>query len=168
MQLRSHQHGRCLLLLQAKRNIELKHDSLTVAASLTPAPADADDDIAAQLPPDGHTPLALPDPSTCQGKAQAARRFMIYVHSKLMIVDDEYVVVGSANINQRSLDGSRDSEICIGAFQDGHVMASAADPLPHGQVAGFRKALWMEHLGVSTQAASKRAAATGLLLAAPV
>jgi hypothetical protein len=74
---------------------------------------------------------------------------MIYVHSKLMIVDDEYILLGSANINQRSLEGSRDSEICIGAYQSGHVMANAAGPLPRGQVAGFRKALWLEHLGVS-------------------
>jgi phospholipase D1/2 len=74
---------------------------------------------------------------------------MIYVHSKLMIVDDEYILLGSANINQRSLEGSRDSEICIGAYQSGHVMGSAAAPLPQGQVAGFRKALWLEHTGVS-------------------
>jgi phospholipase D1/2 len=74
---------------------------------------------------------------------------MIYVHSKLMIVDDEYILLGSANINQRSLEGSRDSEICIGAYQSGHVMGSAAAPLPRGQVAGFRKALWLEHIGVS-------------------
>ena len=31
------------------------------------------------------------------------------------------VVVGSANINQRSLGGNRDSEICLGAFQPGQV-----------------------------------------------
>uniref|UniRef100_UPI001F34962A phospholipase D-like domain-containing protein n=1 Tax=Cronobacter sakazakii TaxID=28141 RepID=UPI001F34962A len=29
----------------------------------------------------------------------------IYVHSKLTIVDDRYVLIGSANINDRSLDG---------------------------------------------------------------
>ena len=38
---------------------------------------------------------------------------LIYVHSKLMIVDDEKVLIGSANINDRSLLGSRDSEIAI-------------------------------------------------------
>ena len=38
---------------------------------------------------------------------------IIYVHSKLMIVDDEVVLCGSANINDRSLLGSRDSEIGI-------------------------------------------------------
>lgn len=29
-----------------------------------------------------------------QERATAMKRFMIYVHSKLMIVDDEYIVVG--------------------------------------------------------------------------
>ena len=36
---------------------------------------------------------------------------IIYIHSKLMIVDDRYVVIGSANINDRSMLGTRDSEI---------------------------------------------------------
>ena len=36
---------------------------------------------------------------------------IVYVHSKLMIVDDKYVICGSANINDRSLIGQRDSEI---------------------------------------------------------
>lgn len=73
---------------------------------------------------------------------------MIYVHSKLMIVDDEYVLVGSANINQRSLDGTRDTEICIGAFQEGYTLHHWSQPLPRGQVSGFRRALWKEHLQV--------------------
>lgn len=34
---------------------------------------------------------------------------MIYVHSKLMVVDDRRAIVGSANINDRSLIGDRDS-----------------------------------------------------------
>ena len=32
-------------------------------------------------------------------------RFPIYVHSKMIIVDDSYILVGSANINQRSMAG---------------------------------------------------------------
>ena len=43
----------------------------------------------------------------------------MYVHSKMTIVDDEYVLIGSANINQRSLSGERDSEIAMGGFQPG-------------------------------------------------
>lgn len=38
---------------------------------------------------------------------------MIYVHSKLIIVDDSKVIMGSANINDRSMKGSRDSEIGV-------------------------------------------------------
>jgi phospholipase D1/2 len=37
----------------------------------------------------------------------------IYVHSKLMVVDDRFALVGSANINDRSLLGSRDSELAV-------------------------------------------------------
>lgn len=37
----------------------------------------------------------------------------IYVHSKLMIVDDLYALFGSANINDRSLNGEGDSEIAV-------------------------------------------------------
>ncbi|XWS19088.1 hypothetical protein CRYUN_Cryun32bG0101200 [Craigia yunnanensis] len=54
-----------------------------------------------------------PEPDTDYARAQEARRFMIYVHAKMMIVDDEYIIIGSANINQRSMDGARDSEIAI-------------------------------------------------------
>lgn len=38
---------------------------------------------------------------------------IVYVHSKLMIVDDSVVIMGSANINDRSLKGNRDSEIGV-------------------------------------------------------
>lgn len=35
----------------------------------------------------------------------------VYVHSKLMIIDDRVALIGSSNINDRSLLGSRDSEV---------------------------------------------------------
>lgn len=38
---------------------------------------------------------------------------IIYIHSKMMIVDDKYALIGSANINDRSMLGSRDSEIAV-------------------------------------------------------
>jgi phospholipase D1/2 len=56
------------------------------------------------------------------------------VHSKMMIVDDEYVLLGSANINQRSQDGTRDTEIAVGAFQPKHLMAATGGATPRGQV----------------------------------
>ncbi|XP_048203075.1 phospholipase D1 isoform X2 [Perognathus longimembris pacificus] len=38
---------------------------------------------------------------------------LIYVHSKLLIADDNTVIIGSANINDRSMLGKRDSEMAI-------------------------------------------------------
>ena len=45
----------------------------------------------------------------------------IYVHSKLAIADDRLAIIGSSNINDRSLLGDRDSEVAIlveGAWRD--------------------------------------------------
>ncbi|KAI3737929.1 hypothetical protein L2E82_27945 [Cichorium intybus] len=77
------------------------------------------------------------------GRAQESRRFMIYVHAKMMIVDDEYIIIGSANINQRSMDGGRDTEIAIGGYQPNHI---ATQWPVRGAIYGFRIALWLEHL----------------------
>ncbi|XP_024961268.1 phospholipase D delta-like isoform X2 [Cynara cardunculus var. scolymus] len=71
-------------------------------------------------------------------------RFMIYVHAKGMIVDDEYVILGSANINQRSMAGSRDTEIAMGAYQPHHTWTNK-NRHPRGQVYGYRMSLWAEH-----------------------
>ncbi|CAI9100131.1 OLC1v1037071C2 [Oldenlandia corymbosa var. corymbosa] len=92
-----------------------------------------------------YEPSEKPEPDTDYYLAQQARRFMIYVHAKMMIVDDEYIIVGSANINQRSMDGARDSEIAMGAFQPYHL---STRELARGQIHGFRMALWYEHLGL--------------------
>ncbi|KAK3022839.1 hypothetical protein RJ639_046659 [Escallonia herrerae] len=85
--------------------------------------------------------------NTPQALSRKNRRFMIYVHSKGMIVDDEYVILGSANINQRSMEGTRDTEIAMGAYQPHHTWARNLSN-PHGEVYGYRMSLWAEHLGV--------------------
>ncbi|XP_018014326.1 phospholipase D gamma 1 [Hyalella azteca] len=87
-------------------------------------------------------PQRLKAPLTAPAeKAFTNRRLMIYVHSKMAIFDDEYIIVGSANINDRSLRGTRDTEIAMGAFQP-HLN----DPTK-GEVSQFRKSLWAEHFG---------------------
>ncbi|XP_051139132.1 phospholipase D delta-like [Andrographis paniculata] len=78
--------------------------------------------------------------------SQKNGRFMIYVHAKGMVVDDEYVLLGSANINQRSMAGSRDTEIAMGGYQPHHTWAHKKEH-PHGQIYGYRMSLWAEHLG---------------------
>ncbi|XP_072950499.1 phospholipase D alpha 4 [Typha angustifolia] len=86
-------------------------------------------------------PHCLPPHLSDYWKAQQNRRFMIYVHSKLMIVDDEYILLGSANLNQRSMDGSRDTEIAIGCYQPEYV----GDRSRKGDIHTYRMSLWYEH-----------------------
>ncbi|KAK4727914.1 hypothetical protein R3W88_032831 [Solanum pinnatisectum] len=93
--------------------------------------------------PGEYKPPEKPVPDTNYARAQEFRRFMIYVHSKMMIVDDEYIIIGSANINQRSMDGARDSEIAMGGYQPYHL---ASNQPPRGKIYGFRMSLWCEHL----------------------
>ncbi|KAI8439933.1 hypothetical protein MSG28_001384 [Choristoneura fumiferana] len=75
---------------------------------------------------------------------------LIYVHSKLLIVDDRTIICGSANINDRSMIGTRDSEIAVclqdESFTDGTMNGAT---FPCGRVAGsLRKRLFREHLGL--------------------
>jgi phospholipase D1/2 len=78
------------------------------------------------------------------------RRNQIYVHSKMMVVDDEYIILGSANINERSMAGDRDSEICVGGYQPRHI-----GPDPRGDVHKFRMSLWSEHCNRSLEIFNK-------------
>jgi len=74
----------------------------------------------------------------------------IYIHSKAMIIDDEIALVGSANINDRSLLGMRDSEVNLVIQDDMGSTASAGLGLGSfrgGTAANLRKALWAQHLG---------------------
>lgn len=85
-----------------------------------------------------------------------SRRFMIYNHSKFGSFDDTVNIIGSANINSRSLDGSRDTEICQQMWQpefratgstcyNGDFGTPASTP--QGDIAAFRCNVWSEHLG---------------------
>ncbi|CDP01838.1 unnamed protein product [Coffea canephora] len=78
------------------------------------------------------------------------KRFMIYVHAKGMVVDDEYVIIGSANLNQRSMAGTKDTEIAMGAYQPHHTWAKKTQH-PRGQIYGYRMSLWAEHLGLDKE-----------------
>ncbi|KAK9734522.1 hypothetical protein RND81_04G145300 [Saponaria officinalis] len=89
-------------------------------------------------------PPFSPHPSTLYWNAQANRRFMVYVHSKLMIVDDRYMLIGSANINQRSMDGARDTEIAIGCYQ---TEKHDENQQKNGGIYAYRMSLWYEHSG---------------------
>ncbi|MBN3326804.1 PLD1 Phospholipase, partial [Atractosteus spatula] len=51
---------------------------------------------------------------------------LIYVHSKMLIADDNTVIIGSANINDRSMLGKRDSEVAV-IFEDTEMVPSVMD-----------------------------------------
>ncbi|KNA04243.1 hypothetical protein SOVF_201460 [Spinacia oleracea] len=89
-------------------------------------------------------PPFSPSHSTSYWSAQTHRRSMVYVHSKLMIVDDTYILIGSANINQRSLDGARDTEIAIGCYQ---TRINDENQKQNEEIYAYRMSLWYEHTG---------------------
>ncbi|KAK6930210.1 Phospholipase D-like domain [Dillenia turbinata] len=74
----------------------------------------------------------------------------VYVHSKIMIIDDHTALIGSANINDRSLLGSRDSEIGV-LIEDKQFVESSmgGKPWKAGKFTlSLRLSLWSEHLGL--------------------
>ncbi|KAH9914591.1 phospholipase D/nuclease [Fomitopsis serialis] len=75
---------------------------------------------------------------------------LVYIHSKVMIVDDRRVVMGSANINDRSMKGNGDSEIAL-VIEDEDMIETTMDGKPYMAArfaATFRRKLYREHLGL--------------------
>ena len=69
----------------------------------------------------------------------------IYVHSKTMIVDDEVLRIGSANMNNRSLGLDSECDMFIDAARAGNGHAKAG-------ITKLRLALLAEHLGLPRRA----------------
>jgi phospholipase D1/2 len=82
----------------------------------------------------------------------------LYIHAKCMVVDDRTAIIGSANINERSMLGSRDSEVaaivtdtCMLPSTMGGTMYEVGE-FPHT----LRKRLMREHLGLDVDAIYRR------------
>jgi phospholipase D1/2 len=73
------------------------------------------------------------------------RRHQIYIHSKMMIVDDDVVQIGTANINQRSMDGCRDSEIMMTSWQPDHLATSKS--IAKSDIHAYRMHIWASITG---------------------
>ncbi|KAM0793016.1 hypothetical protein ACM66B_000508 [Microbotryomycetes sp. NB124-2] len=74
----------------------------------------------------------------------------LYIHSKLMIVDDRRVLIGSANLNERSQLGDRDSEIAI-VVEDTEMVESRMNEQPYMAAkfaSSLRRQLFKQHLGL--------------------
>jgi phospholipase D1/2 len=74
----------------------------------------------------------------------------LYIHAKCIIVDDRVALIGSANINERSMLGNRDSEVAA-VVRDTDLIWSTMGGRPY-QVGRFahtlRLRLMREHLGL--------------------
>ncbi|KAI9696723.1 MAG: hypothetical protein M1836_005085 [Candelina mexicana] len=74
----------------------------------------------------------------------------LYIHGKLLIVDDRIAICGSSNINDRSQLGIHDSELSI-VMEDTNILPSTMDGQPYEaghHAATLRRMLWREHLGL--------------------
>lgn len=76
---------------------------------------------------------------------------LIYIHTKLMIVDDDRIIVGSANINDRSMNGDRDSELAMVTTDMEKVQGVMnGQYMPISKSAyELRAKLWAEHFGIT-------------------
>ena len=74
----------------------------------------------------------------------------LYIHSKVMIVDDQTVICGSANLNDRSMLGTHDSEIAL-VIQDNTPVQTTMGGRPWQAsrfAASLRRQLFRKHLGL--------------------
>ncbi|KAK5628711.1 hypothetical protein RRF57_004426 [Xylaria bambusicola] len=88
------------------------------------------------------------------GKKNALVTEQLYIHAKTIIVDDRVALIGSANINERSMLGNRDSETAA-IVRDADMMWStmAGEPYRVGRFAHtLRMRLMREHLGLDVDA----------------
>jgi phospholipase D1/2 len=74
----------------------------------------------------------------------------LYIHAKVLIVDDKTVICGSSNLNDRSQLGIHDSELSI-VMTDTKTILTKMDGQPYEaghHAATLRRYLWREHLGL--------------------
>lgn len=85
-------------------------------------------------------------------------RAPIYVHAKILIVDDQILRVGSSNMNNRSMRLDTECDVVIDC-------ASQQNRDNAAQIAAIRDDLLAEHLGAPPATVSRRIATTGSLIA---
>ena len=101
---------------------------------------------------DGKDRLRIYHPQTAGGAP-------IYVHAKVMLVDDRVLRVGSSNFNNRSMRLDTECDVILSADAPGNAHLS-------DEIARLRDDLLAEHLGVAPEAVTAKIAETGSLIAA--
>lgn len=85
----------------------------------------------------------------------------ILIHSKVMIVDDRMLRVGSANLNNRSMGVDTECDLVIEVLPGDHN-----EPGARATIRRVRADLLAEHLGASSQAVARLVEDTGSVIAA--
>ncbi len=79
----------------------------------------------------------------------------ISMHSKVCVVDDDFVRIGSANLSNRSMGFDTECDLAIEA---------SGNPAIRGSIGAFRHSLLAEHLGVSPDAVARELEKDGSLI----
>lgn len=99
---------------------------------------------------DPHGRFRIYHPATAAGTA-------IYVHAKIMIVDDAFLRVGSSNLNNRSMGFDTECDLAIEAGDDAGLRE---------KILSVRHDLLAEHLGVAAGEIAAKVEETGSLIEA--
>ncbi len=100
---------------------------------------------------DRHDRLRIYHPQTAGGAP-------IYVHAKVMVVDDRCLRVGSSNFNNRSMRLDSECDVSLSTDEPGNAPLGSA-------IAGVRNDLLAEHLGTAPQQIAAGLADSGSLIA---
>lgn len=108
------------------------------------------DSVAACYMVNGSDLATVPWTGTPEAELDAFVSEQLYIHSKVLIADDQLVICGSANLNDRSQLGNHDSEIAV-IIQDPTPITSTMAGRPHTASAfasSLRRHLYRKHLGL--------------------
>jgi phosphatidylserine/phosphatidylglycerophosphate/cardiolipin synthase-like enzyme len=100
---------------------------------------------------DPHRRFRIYHPYTAGGKS-------IYVHAKILVIDDRVLRIGSSNMNNRSMRLDTECDLVIDA-------ATPANDGAGANILAIRDGLLAEHLGCSIGAVARSFASTGSLIA---
>jgi phospholipase D1/2 len=87
---------------------------------------------------DRHGRLGVYEPVTSGGEP-------IYVHAKVLVIDDRLLRIGSSNLNNRSMGFDTECDVAVEAPPEARDAAAARE-----RIIGLRNDLLAEHLGVSS------------------
>ena len=104
---------------------------------------------------DPHRRFRIYHPVTAEGQP-------IYVHAKVLIVDDRVLRVGSSNMNNRSMRLDTECDVVIDTAQPGDSANATAGP----RILAVRDSLLAEHLGSTPETVAARIAEQGSLIGA--